>query len=107
MIRLPPRSTRTDTLFPYTTLFRSELHPGALAQFPHRDQDMWQGALGDVEYLMNVMWPLTPFTEDNGATIIWPRSHGVEALIEQPKEAPVVAEAEPGDRKSTRLNSSH
>src|SRR3546814_12976947 len=26
MIRRPPRSTRTDTLFPYTTLFRS--HPG-------------------------------------------------------------------------------
>src|SRR3546814_14281999 len=24
MIRLPPRSTRTDTLFPYTTLFRSQ-----------------------------------------------------------------------------------
>src|SRR3546814_4652615 len=31
MIRRPPRSTRTDTLFPYTTLFRSrtvERHPG-------------------------------------------------------------------------------
>src|SRR3546814_7034437 len=27
MIRLPPRSTRTDTLFPYTTLFRSRLAP--------------------------------------------------------------------------------
>src|SRR3546814_8891998 len=27
MIRLPPRSTRTDTLFPYTTLFRSPLFP--------------------------------------------------------------------------------
>src|SRR3546814_10062463 len=27
MIRRPPRSTRTDTLFPYTTLFRSS-HPG-------------------------------------------------------------------------------
>src|SRR3546814_4800551 len=29
MIRRPPRSTRTDTLFPYTTLFRShgDLHP--------------------------------------------------------------------------------
>src|SRR3546814_14562406 len=27
MIRRPPRSTRTDTLFPYTTLFRS-LSPG-------------------------------------------------------------------------------
>src|SRR3546814_12464479 len=28
MIRRPPRSTRTDTLFPYTTLFRS-VHPQA------------------------------------------------------------------------------
>src|SRR3546814_3612514 len=27
MIRRPPRSTRTDTLFPYTTLFRSTLRP--------------------------------------------------------------------------------
>src|SRR3546814_12981058 len=27
MIRRPPRSTRTDTLFPYTTLFRSERVP--------------------------------------------------------------------------------
>src|SRR3546814_5770691 len=38
MIRLPPRSTRTDTLFPYTTLFRSEIlvrhlsHIGAAVQ---------------------------------------------------------------------------
>src|SRR3546814_8474910 len=31
MIRRPPRSTRTDTLFPYTTLFRSEPAAG-LAQ---------------------------------------------------------------------------
>src|SRR3546814_13475688 len=28
MIRRPPRSTRTDTLFPYTTLFRSPTPPG-------------------------------------------------------------------------------
>src|SRR3546814_15430671 len=28
MIRRPPRSTRTDTLFPYTTLFRSACRPG-------------------------------------------------------------------------------
>src|SRR3546814_5325051 len=27
MIRRPPRSTRTDTLFPYTTLFRSPILP--------------------------------------------------------------------------------
>src|SRR3546814_10536061 len=30
MIRRPPRSTRTDTLFPYTTLFRSSIPPTAL-----------------------------------------------------------------------------
>src|SRR3546814_7523139 len=37
MIRRPPRSTRTDTLFPYTTLFRSGFHlrPVAAAQFFH------------------------------------------------------------------------
>src|SRR3546814_15512016 len=33
MIRRPPRSTRTDTLFPYTTLFRSPgLGPGAVTR---------------------------------------------------------------------------
>src|SRR3546814_16948019 len=31
MIRRPPRSTRTDTLFPYTTLFRSPERHGNLA----------------------------------------------------------------------------
>src|SRR3546814_9427378 len=31
MIRRPPRSTRTDTLFPYTTLFRSRCASGAAA----------------------------------------------------------------------------
>src|SRR3546814_12977036 len=37
MIRRPPRSTRTDTLFPYTTLFRSlgERHP---ARDPHASE---------------------------------------------------------------------
>lgn len=52
-----------------------EIHPGALPQFPHRDQDMWQGPKGEVEYLVNVMWALTPFTADNGATMVWPDSH--------------------------------
>src|SRR3546814_3423748 len=32
MIRRPPRSTRTDTLFPYTTLFRSALQPVLLGR---------------------------------------------------------------------------
>src|SRR3546814_12766994 len=30
MIRRPPRSTRTDTLFPYTTLFRSVARPASV-----------------------------------------------------------------------------
>src|SRR3546814_4537019 len=39
MIRRPPRSTRTDTLFPYTTLFRS-----LLTTRPPRDVDVcWDG----------------------------------------------------------------
>src|SRR3546814_9045908 len=37
MIRRPPRSTRTDTLFPYTTLFRSGRLP-VLDRFDRRDQ---------------------------------------------------------------------
>src|SRR3546814_2164925 len=36
MIRRPPRSTRTDTLFPYTSLFRSRIGVGLLLQ--PRDQ---------------------------------------------------------------------
>src|SRR3546814_14796431 len=36
MIRRPPRSTRTDTLFPYTTLFRSPpRRPPQPARYPH------------------------------------------------------------------------
>src|SRR3546814_5228673 len=39
MIRRPPRSTRTDTLFPYTTLFRSDFRPES--SFP-----TWRSILG-------------------------------------------------------------
>src|SRR3546814_12873845 len=41
MIRRPPRSTRTDTLFPYTTLFRSALGQALpdLGQPDHDDRD--------------------------------------------------------------------
>src|SRR3546814_9407534 len=41
MIRRPPRSTRTDTLFPYTTLFRSFLTP-----FGHHNNAVVMGAAG-------------------------------------------------------------
>src|SRR3546814_5425196 len=38
MIRRPPRSTRTDTLFPYTTLFRSSAAGQSRAPAPGRGQ---------------------------------------------------------------------
>lgn len=75
----------------------TEIHPGALAQFPHRDQDMWRGVTGEVEYLLNVMWPLTPFRRENGATRLWPDSHGAAALAGDPAGEPIVAECDPGD----------
>src|SRR3546814_6497983 len=42
MIRLPPISTRTDTLFPYTTLFRS--FPDTLKQDAHSEND-WRPSI--------------------------------------------------------------
>jgi ectoine hydroxylase-related dioxygenase (phytanoyl-CoA dioxygenase family) len=72
------------------------IHPGAPAQLPHRDDAMWQAQRGEAEYLVNVMWPLTPFTADNGATRIWPHSHGKAALEPEPRHAPVAMALEPG-----------
>src|SRR3546814_15649090 len=49
MIRRPPRSTRTDTLFPYTTLFRS-----------HRDElDALQRELRDVKGVTVIVYEQT------------------------------------------------
>src|SRR3546814_9762868 len=45
MIRRPPRSTRTDTLFPYTTLFRS--HPRAWPFEPSGDHHAAVARPGD------------------------------------------------------------
>ena len=72
------------------------VHPGALAQMPHRDQDMWRGEIGEVEYLVNVMWPFTRYTRDNGATRVWPASHGHRALQPVPEASEQVPEYGPG-----------
>ena len=72
------------------------IHPGAPAQVPHRDQDMWQAPKGEIEYLVNIIWPLTPFTADNGATLVWPRSHGAQALMPNPVTDPIAVGMEPG-----------
>ena len=72
------------------------LHPGAPPQLPHRDQDMWRGAIGETEYLVNVMWPFTRYTEENGATVVWPNSHGKRALDSELPEGEFAVELEPG-----------
>lgn len=72
------------------------VHPGAPAQLPHRDQDMWRAPVGEVEYLVNVIWPLSEFRAENGATLVWPRSHGAAALSPEVPGEPIAAEMPPG-----------
>lgn len=72
------------------------LHPGAPRQAPHRDQDMWRGQIGETEYLVNVMWPFTRYTRENGATLIWPESHGRRALDPTVAATEFPVELEPG-----------
>src|SRR3546814_11563537 len=84
----PPRSTRTDTLFPYTTLFRSCVHGHPLArgeQDRHARPDVLHGQIVAPATLS----PAT-LAEDG------------RAACREPCEA-----LHGGDRKSTRLNSSH
>jgi hypothetical protein len=70
-----------------------QIHPGQDAQPPHRDQDMWGGPKGEMEYLVNVMWPFSPYRRENGATVVFPQSHNA-GRAERP---PVYAEMDPGD----------
>src|SRR3546814_15828671 len=79
MIRRPPRSTRTDTLFPYTTLFRS-------IELEHRGEQLL--AMNDIERLTR---SVLAFIADRQVG-----AFGDDARI-------FIGV----DRKSTRLNSSH
>jgi hypothetical protein len=72
------------------------LHPGSPPQLPHRDQDMWRGAVGETEYLVNVMWPFTRYTRTNGGTVVWPNSHGARALDPEPPVGEFSVELEAG-----------
>src|SRR3546814_14194771 len=78
MIRRPPRSTRTDTLLPYTTLFRSP--------------DIMQRARRRLAMLAQVKGP------EFGKAGVEPRHDAKDAATSARRQ---------GDRKSTRLNSSH
>src|SRR3546814_16980674 len=55
MIRRPPRSTRTDTLFPYTTLFRSTCFPYRHARGFHGARP-WLSFAGAGAHLPH-LWP--------------------------------------------------
>ncbi|MBV9542095.1 MAG: phytanoyl-CoA dioxygenase family protein [Alphaproteobacteria bacterium] len=73
-----------------------EIWPGEPEQLPHRDQDMWQGPKGQIEYLINVMWPFTPYRGENGATVLWPNSHKHQGASRPPRSEAIEAEMDPG-----------
>ena len=74
-----------------------EIHPGAPAQVPHCDQNMWPPPKGSMEFSVNVFWPLVEFTAENGATRIWPGSHVSPRDPEAPLPEPEICTMSPGD----------
>src|SRR3546814_10706156 len=116
MIRRPPRSTRTDTLFPYTTLFRSTSKgiEGSLSIFPFPNFDITaSGAYQDIAY---DDYPgaacLAAQVADGSCNPTDPTSiannnlAGYRPANTSKLTGSVTAHARL-DRKSTRLNSSH
>src|SRR3546814_4420463 len=108
MIRRPPRSTRTDTLFPYTTLFRSLFDQSALSseKYGAKLTYAWQDVIlpglqlvTGVDYLRD-----KTFQELAQTDRLW-----VPELIYKGWAPFIQLEQKllDEDRKSTRLNSSH
>src|SRR3546814_14353347 len=102
MIRRPPRATRTDTLFPYTTLFRSHQLPQCLGVDQVavvRQGDAIRRV--DVKRLgfVRAFRACSRITAmaDSDAAAKQPHLRFIEHILDQ-----AIA-----DRKSTRLNSSH
>src|SRR3546814_20690892 len=91
-IRRPPRSTRTDTLFPYTTLFRSH---GASA--PASRHLAWSSRLA----------PFSRRSPDGGRGGRQERTARRAGTRRAAPEGPKRSGGAERDRKSTRLNSSH
>ena len=57
---------------------------------------MWRGAIGETEYLVNVMWPFTRYTRENGATIVWPAKPRQARARSRPPAGEFAVELEPG-----------
>src|SRR3546814_3670100 len=110
MIRRPPRSTRTDTLFPYTTLFRSAWVREKIGK--DSETVTLPGGVTDVAAL--IRW-LSSLSDGHAEALAEPRK--LRVAVDQafaPMDAPVTGAKEvaifppvTGDRKSTRRNSSH
>src|SRR3546814_2565681 len=111
MIRRPPRSTRTDTLFPYTTLVRSR----DLAHLAGLDQQLVRpllnGVIADADDAHLVR---RHRAADAGAGALlgaFAQGQQFAALDDRDRQAFGRAVGRPElrviDRKSTRLNSSH
>src|SRR3546814_11519926 len=109
MIRRPPRSTRTDTLFPYTTLFRSDGY-GAYKHIEAPDRKGGPGTLAFCwahvrrGFFDDAKGGNAPVAEEALRRIA--SLYRIEARIRgsSPEHRLAVRQA---DRKSTRLNSSH
>src|SRR3546814_18186164 len=95
MIRPPPRSTRTDTLFPYTTLFRSNI-----VDFIDHAQRIFP--IGRLDKDSEGLILLTSNGDIVNEILRAENNHEKEYLVGVNK-----AVTDALDRKSTRLNSSH
>src|SRR3546814_2635025 len=110
MIRRPPRSTRTDTLFPYTTLFRSGLLAMSQRTAQHRSTQQPPQAFAEIAREDN-----NEEGKDNHLDVTDIAQHFGSGIHQQgadqgPYQGTHAADDDHGDdqdRKSTRLNSSH
>src|SRR3546814_5917040 len=109
MIRRPPRSTRTDTLFPYTTLFRSDRGGNGAADQSRAEQNLRPRLSGRVEeawMLQGKIALVTGAGRGLGREIaLGLAGAGAHVLLHGRRAEPLQATAA-ADRKSTRLNSS-
>src|SRR3546814_2000889 len=106
MIRRPPRSTRTDTLFPYTTLFRSSRGEQPPLRVVPADEGLraLPGPVGELDDRLVVHLELAALDPASDLGVERP----VEAAVAGSTSG-TAATFDHGsvDRKSTRLNSSH
>src|SRR3546814_11349121 len=105
MIRRPPRSTRTDSRFPYTPLFRSLVD----ASVPEQQAPTRKPGIGMVLHYLgdrDVDWARSAMVGDRDTDLAFARNLGIRGFkLRSPQFGEGTDWA--SDRKSARLNSSH